>query len=118
MQDFKNIIAWKKSHLIVLEIYRITSLFPNNENYSLVQQMRRAAYSIPSNIAEGSCRSTDKDFTRFLYHSLGSANELDYFLLLAYDLSYIDKKEFSEMNVKINEIRKMLTAFIKKLQYK
>ena len=117
MQDFKNINVWKKSHLTVLEIYRITSLFPNNENYSLVQQMRRAAYSIPSNIAEGSCRSTDKDFARFLYHSLGSANELEYFLLLGYDLKYINEEEYTGLNFKINEIKKMLTTFIKKLQY-
>ena len=116
MQDFKNIKVWEKSHQLALEIYRLTSSFPSTEMYGIVQQMRRAVYSIAANIAEGSCRKSDKDFSRYLHISLGSANELEYFVLLSKDLNYIDEKKYHTFNDQINEIKKMLSSFIKKLQ--
>lgn len=116
MQDFKKIKVWEKSHQLALEIYRLTSSFPNSEMYGIVQQMRRAVYSIPANIAEGSCRKSDKDFSRYLHISLGSANELEYFVLLSKDLNYIDESKYQIFNDQINEIKKMLSSFIKKLQ--
>ena len=116
MQDFKKIKVWEKSHQLTLDIYRLTSSFPNTEMYGIVQQMRRAVYSIPANIAEGSCRKSDKDFSRYLHISLGSANELEYFVLLSKDLNYIDESKYQIFNDQINEIKKMLSSFIKKLQ--
>jgi len=88
MADFKRLEVWKASHQLVLQIYRQTANFPRHELFGLTAQMRRAAVSIPANIAEGRGRDTDPDFARFLTMSLGSVSELEYFLILATDLEY------------------------------
>ena len=93
MADFKRLAAWKSSHELVLNIYRQTAAFPRHEMFGLTSQMRRAAISVPANIAEGRGRDTDRDFARFITMSLGSVNELEYFLILAKDLGYQDSPQ-------------------------
>ncbi len=115
MRDFKELKVWEKSHQIVLEIYRLTKEYPKDELYGLTSQMRRAAVSVTSNIVEGSARSSNSDFSRFLFMSLGSANELDYQLLLSKDLEYIDSESYLKLNNEIIEIKKMINAFINHL---
>lgn len=90
MQDFRNLKVWKKSHELTLEVYKTTRPYPVAERFGLVKQMRSAAVSIGSNIAEGSSRGTDSDFRRFLHMSLGSLSELDYQVLLSKDLGLIN----------------------------
>ncbi len=115
MRAFKKLQVWQKSHLLTLEIYKTTSLFPKDELYGLVSQMRRSSSSIPTNIAEGCGRESNIDFNRFLTIAKGSASELEYQLLLAKDLNYIDSVAFLSLNEKINEIRKMIYGYGAKL---
>ena len=118
MQDFRNLRVWQQAHGLVLDVYRITSAFPSTEQYSLVSQMRRAAISIPANIAEGCGRGTDRDFARFLQIASGSASELDYFLLLAHDLGYVERDEYQRLQLTLDETRRMLSSFLVKLRAK
>ena len=116
MQDYKQIKVWQKSFALTLRVYKQTESFPKHELYGLISQIRRAAVSIPSNIAEGTAKTSDKDFARFLETSLGSAFEVECQMLLAKDLGYISDSELGgTMNV-IDEIKKMTYAFIKKLR--
>lgn len=108
MRDFRKYEVWQLSHQLTLNIYLTTKQFPDSEKYALVQQIRRAAYSIPTNIAEGSAKLSEKEFVRFLDISLGSATELDYLLELSKDLNYIDTEIFILLNEKIISIKKLL----------
>ena len=112
MQDFRSLKVWQKSHESVLAIYQSSAKFPVAERYGLVSQLRRAAVSIPANIAEGSVRSSDADFARFLHIALGSASEVDYYLILARDLKFIDDKIHRSLDSGLQEIKRMLAAFI------
>lgn len=116
MKDFRDLQIWNRSHRLTLEIYRLTQGFPKTETYGLVSQMRRSASSIPTNIAEGCGRNTEKDFARFLDNSMGSASELEYQLILAYDLEYIAQETFEKTISELTEIKRMLNAFIQKLR--
>ena len=116
MSDYKNLIVWKKSHEFVLKIYKISSSFPRDEQYGITSQIRRASISMPSNIAEGSARGSDADFARFLRIALGSANEVDYLLLLAKEISIIKPEIYKQLSIDIDEISKMLSSFVKKLK--
>jgi len=116
MQDYKNLKVWQKSHRLVLSLYKATAKFPKEEQYGLTSQIRRAAASIPANIAEGSARGGDPEFARFLYISQASATELDYHLLLARDLAYLGKPDYDRIATDLTEIRRMLTTFIQKLK--
>ena len=89
MHQFKELEIWKRSRLFCSQIYTITSKFPNDEKFGLTNQLRRAAISIPSNIAEGSSRNSNKDFARFLEIAIGSAYEIETQLLIAFDLDFI-----------------------------
>lgn len=112
MQDYKKIKVWQKAHELALMIYKTVECFPNYETFGLVSQMRRSAYSIPTNIAEGSGRRSNADFANFLHIALGSANELDYQILLAKDLEYLSEQTYNELNNRIEEIKAMLISFI------
>ncbi len=116
MKDFREILVWQRSHTLTLEIYRLTSNFPKEEMFGLTSQMRRAASSIPANIAEGCGRDGDPELKRFMNISLGSACELDYFLLLANDLGYIRSEDAGKLSAEALEIRRMLGGFIQKLK--
>ena len=95
MADFKRLAVWKASHELVLHIYRETASLPRHELFGLTAQMRRAAVSIAANIAEGRGRQGEREFARFITIALGSANELEYLLLLANDLGYLRAPELS-----------------------
>ena len=116
--NYEELDVYKESHNFVLEIYRVTKTFPNDEKYRLVDQLTRAAYSIPSNIAEGNSRNTTKDYINFLYIARGSANEIKYFLLLSKDLKYINEETYSELRNKIVIIIKLLNGLINSLRGK
>lgn len=115
MRDFREVKVWGKAHSLVLKIYKMTRKFPKEELYGLISQMRRAGISIAANIAEGSGKKGDADFARFLQISMGSASELEYFLLLSHDLGFITKEEFEISTSDVTEIKKMLTSFIQTL---
>ena len=116
MKDFRKLKIWEKAHLLTLKIYKLTEQFPREELYGLTSQIRRACVSIPTNIAEGCVRSSDADFSRFLYIALGSTSELEYLILLSMDLMYIKNELYIELNSDINEIKKMLISMIQKLK--
>lgn len=115
MRNFKELKVWQKAHIFTLEIYRLTKDFPKTEKFGLTPQIRRAAASVPTNIAEGCGRAGDRDFARFLSIAAGSASEVEYQLLLAKDLNYIRQDTYSESKTMVNEIKKMLNTFIQKL---
>jgi four helix bundle protein len=96
---------------LVTDIYFMTNSFPNQERFGLTSQIQRAAVSIPTNIAEGSAKSSNKDFARFLEMSIGSSFELETELILALKLKYIDSGVFNTTQNKINEIQKMINGF-------
>ena len=111
MSDYRNLDVWRKAHALTLAIYRFTAAFPGSEKYGMVSQMRRASSSIPMNLAEGSGRSSDRDYARFVSIAIGSASELEYQLLLAEDLGYGEGSSCEEAQVLVAEVRKMLVAF-------
>ena len=114
MRDFRNLTVWSRSHTFVINVYQITRKFPKEEIYGLTSQIRRAAMSIPTNIAEGCGRKSDADFCRFLQISVGSASEVDYELQLAYELGYLTETEYDELAKEVVEIRKMIAQLIDK----
>ncbi len=113
MRDFKKVKVWEKAHQLVLHVYRSTALFPREEAYGLTSQIRRAAASIPANIAEGAGRETQLELAHFLSIASGSAAELDYHLLLARDLGYMDSHDYQELENCLTEIKRMLYGFQK-----
>ncbi|MBP5668093.1 MAG: four helix bundle protein [Salinivirgaceae bacterium] len=112
MQDYKKLKVWSKAHEFALLIYKTVGNFPQFETFGLASQMRRSAYSIPTNIAEGAGRKTNADFANFLHIALGSANEIDYQLLFAKDLNYISSDIYSDLFSRIGEIQGMLISLI------
>jgi len=112
--DFKKLKIWELSRQFVKEIYEVTESFPANEQYAMTSQMRRAAYSIPSNVAEGTAKG-NKEFARYLSIAMGSIKETEAFLLLAYDIGYITEQQLTELNKKLEVIGKMNYNLIKKI---
>ncbi|MFA6184426.1 MAG: four helix bundle protein [Parcubacteria group bacterium] len=113
INNFYDLDAWKKGHLLVLEIYQITDNFPRNEIYGIISQIRRAASSITANIAEGFARYHFKDKIKFYYNSRGSAAEVQNFLFLAKDLNHIDEERFKKLEEKTNEVGKLINGLIR-----
>jgi four helix bundle protein len=116
LRDFRELDVWKKSHALALESYRITRLFPKEELYGLVSQIRRCATSVPANIAEGCGSDSDAEFARFLTMAMKSATEFEYHLLLAHDPDLLSSDVHSVIEPRVVEVKKMLTAFIRKLR--
>jgi four helix bundle protein len=112
MQDYRKLHVWQKAHRLALAAYAVSSYFKAPEAWPLRDQYLRAAISIPSNIAEGSGRRSDPDFRRFLFHSLGSCNELEYDLLLARDLSFLPAASHSALAGQVEEVRRMLNGLV------
>ena len=108
MRNFRQLEVWKKAHAFTLEVYRLTSNFPNHERYGLTSQLQRAAASIGANLAEGCGRETDADYRRFIQIAAGSACEVEYHILLAHDLNLLKAPEYESLNAKINEVKRML----------
>ena len=116
MHRFKELKFWQLSRTFCKDIYLITKSFPDEEKYGLTSQLRRAAVSVPSNIAEGASRKSNKDFNRFLMISLGSCYEIETQLLLSCDLGFIDKNEIEELNNTLHQIIKMMSRFMSSLK--
>lgn len=115
MSDYRNLQVWTKAHQLTTAVYRVTGTFPKEEIYGLTSQMRRAAVSIPSNIAEGSGRGSNPDFIRFLRIASGSVNELEYQCLLAQELGFMQTDSQQQLTTQISEVRRMLSGLINKL---
>ena len=116
MRDFRGIKVWEKSHRLTLAIYGATSGFPREELYGLSVQLRRCSASIPANIAEGCGKSGDAELGRFMLISMGSASELEYHLLLARDLGYLDSRQYRDLSRRTEEVKRMLSTFITKVR--
>jgi four helix bundle protein len=116
MRDFRKLKVWEKGHQLALEMYRETSGFPKDEVYGLTSQIRRAAVSIPANIAEGCGRNGEAELARFMTISMGSASELEYHLLLAHELGIIDSAQHKRHMADVEEVKMMLTSFVGRLK--
>lgn len=116
MHRFKDLEIWKLSRIFCSQIYKITSTFPDSEKFGLTNQLRRAAISVPSNIAEGCSRISNKDFSRFLEISIGSIYEIETQLLIAFDLGYVNKEELDDLINELDKIIKMTAKFRSTLQ--
>jgi four helix bundle protein len=112
MQDFRSLKVWGKSHELTLAVYRATARFPKDELYGLTSQIRRACASIPANIAEGCGRSGKAELGRFLQVSMGSASELEYHLLLARDLGLLKEADYTQLEGRAVELKRMLSSLI------
>ncbi len=115
MKSVEDLDVFKLSHEMVLQVYQLTQSFPDHERFGLSSQMRRAACSIPSNLAEGAGRLNRKEYRHFVGISRGSAAELRYQLLLAKDLGYLDSKEYVLVKTAYDRIAQMLNALAKSL---
>ena len=115
VKDYKDLKVWQKGIDIVDKIYTITDRFPKNELYGLTGQMRKAAVSIPSSVAEGFVRHHPKEYKQFLYISLDSCAELDTQLIISTRRKYITKKELKELSEDISHEARMLVSLINKL---
>ena len=111
MHRFKELEIWKRSRLFCSDIYQITSKFPESEKFGLTNQLKRASVSMPSSIAEGSSRQSNKDFSKFLEVTLGSAYEIETQLLIASDLKFISNTELDNLINELDEIIKMISKF-------
>ena len=116
MHQFKELEIWKRSRRFCSEIYDITSSFPDNEKFGLTNQLRRASVSISSNIAEGSSRKSNKDFSRFLEIAIGSCYEIETQLLIAEAVNFGENDKRTDLLKEIDEEQKMIMSFMKKLQ--
>lgn len=115
MKDFRDLRVWGEAHQLTLNIYRATACFPREELYGLTSQMRRCTVSIGANIAEGCGKRGNNEFQRFLVIASGSASELDYELLLAKDLGYLDEPTHRSFHEDLSRLRRMLSALLQKV---
>jgi four helix bundle protein len=115
MQDYRKLRVWQKAHALTVRTYVVSATFRCPEAWSLRDQITRAAISVSSNIAEGAGRGTDPDFRRFLWHSLGSCNELEYDFLLARDLDLLPAGTHGELAEQVEEVRRMLSALVRRM---
>ncbi len=116
LKNYKELKVWQRAYQLCLEVYKITKKFPNEERYSLTSQIRRAAVSVPSNIAEGYGRKTTPEYIRFLYTAYSSNCEMETQILLSGDLGYIENHKLKILQEGIGEVERMLKALIKSLE--
>jgi four helix bundle protein len=116
MKDFHKLKVWEKAHNLALKVYLATHDFPKDEIYGLTSQMRRSSASIPTNIAEGCGRNSKAETIHFFNVATGSSSELEYQLILAHDLHYLEDKLYIELSAQLIEVRQMLYAFSQKLK--
>jgi four helix bundle protein len=114
--DFKKLEVWQVAHRVTCQVYQATAGFPKTETYGLTAQLRRSASSIPANIAEGSGRNGDLEFSRFVRISLGSATELEYHLLLSRDIGLLTASKYEELSGEVLRVRSMLARLNKVLR--
>lgn len=113
MHNFKDLRVWQKSIELTTDIYKLLASFPTDEKFGLISQLKRAAVSVPSNIAEGAGRNSNKEFNHFLSISLGSLFELETQLIISKNLNLINSDSLLEMNNKISELQKMIFSLKK-----
>ena len=116
MREFQTLEVWKKGHKLVLSLYKVTAEFPKEEQYGLTSQIRRAGVSVPANIAEGCGHQSEPEFARYLQLAAASTTELQYHIILARDLSYLKPEHYKELADTIEELKKMLSTFIKRVR--
>jgi four helix bundle protein len=116
MQNYRQLSVWRKSHDAALKIHRLSAEIPRRDNSGLISQIRRAATSIPTNIAEGCSRGSDRDFAKFIQIAIGSASELEYHLHFAVDAELIPRTEFEARHAEVIEVRRMPIGLLKKLR--
>ena len=114
-QNYKDLVVWQKGISLAKAIYQLTTKFPGEEKFGLVAQMRRAAISIPSNIAEGQARHTTGEFIQFISHAEGSTAELETQLILSVELGFADTKSTEGVFILVDDIRRMLNGLRRKL---
>ena len=115
MQPFRKLVVWQKAHELTLALYRITKTFPADERYGLTAQIRRSAASVGANLAEGCGRRSRQELARFACIALGSASELEYHLLLAAELQYVPADQYSPVDKRVVQVKRMLAGQIGKL---
>jgi four helix bundle protein len=115
IQSYRDLIVWKKSMSLVLDVYRNTNAFPKVETYGLVSQLRRAAVSIPSNIAEGQARISTAEFKQSLGHARGSLMEVETYILLAQELGYLERDQSEKLLAETTEVGKILNGLLNSL---
>jgi four helix bundle protein len=116
LQDYRKLKVWQKAHRLTLDTYAFSATLDGPSGWALRNQLQRAAMSVPSNIAEGCARTTDADFNRFLTHSLGSLNEVEYDFLLARDLGLMEAAEHARLMAQLQEVRRMLNGLMSRLK--
>jgi four helix bundle protein len=114
--DYRSLKVWQRAHALTLEVYRATAGYPSSELYGLTSQTRRSAASIGCNLAEGCGRNTDRELKYFCRVALGSANELEYQLLLGHDLGHLPAPEFEILSGQADQLKRMLTGLSGRLQ--
>jgi len=118
MNDFKKLKVWERAIDFAVNVYNLTNKFPSEEKYGLTNQLRRASISVPSNIAEGAGRNSNKEFNNFLGFAGGSSCEIETQLIIAKRLNYIETKELENFSEEINEIRSMVFGLKKSITSK
>lgn len=118
MRDYKKLNVWEMAIGVTVKVYKITKEFPDDEKYGLVSQMRRAAVSVASNIAEGCGRKTEKAFITFLYNAMGSLKELECQVYISRELDYLEDEKFREVDEELVLLGKKLVNFIKHIREK
>jgi four helix bundle protein len=116
MQNFRQLSVWRLAHALALNIHRLGARIPRQHNAGLISQMRRAALSIPANIAEGCARDSDRDFARFLQIAIASSSELEYHLQFAVDASLVPREDADARLVDVVQVRRMLIGLLKKVR--
>ena len=112
VQDYKQLKIWKRGFQLAIDVYKLTNKFPNHERYNLTSQLRRAATSISSNIAEGASKHTSTDFVRFLNQAYASLKEVESLLLLSKELKYVLVRDFEVLAKEIDELARMIYRFM------
>ena len=115
MQDFRKLEVWQRGQGLALSVYRATATYPPSERFGLTSQMRRAAASIPANIAEGCGRAASAEFRQFLHIAAGSANELICFVLLSQDLGFLAPRQAEVLERTVSDVKQMLTRLIQRI---
>ena len=117
-KGYHKLLVWQKSHRFVIDIYKITKNFPSEERYDLISQLRRSAKSVPTNIVEGQASGTVKKFLSYLYNANASLVETEYHLELSLDLGYLTQNDYEILDLKREEIGRMLNSLINSLKNK
>ena len=107
MRNYKNLEVWKKSHQLALKIYEVTKMFPSEEKFGIISQLRRASLSIPTNLVEGASRNSEKEFAYFINIASGSVAEVEYLLEFSKSIGYLSLEDFNILNGEVIVVRKM-----------